>query len=218
MIKKYLPKILVTSLITVLPILFGLIMWGRLPELVPSHFNAEGTADGYMPKAVFIFALPAAMLLVHVFCTLLTLADPKRKNIDGKPFLIVLWICPLMSLLVNGLCYALALGIKVNVTTAVFLGIGIMFIFFGNYLPKCGQNYSIGIKVPWALNDEDNWRATHRFAGKIYVAVGIITVIAAFFAASFPWLVTGYIVLAAIAGSAPMLYSYVYYVKHGKKE
>lgn len=218
MVKKYLPVIIITSLLTLLPIVFGFIIWGRLPEPMPTHFNAAGEADGFMPKAVAVFALPAAMLLVHIVCIVMTLIDPKRRNIDGKPFLMVLWICPVMSILVSGFMYAYALGMNVNITTGMFIALGIMLIILGNYLPKCGQNYSIGIKVPWALNDEDNWRATHRFGGKVYVAAGVATVILAFFVTASKVLFWVYFAVVMIACGLPAVYSYVYYLKHGKKE
>lgn len=218
MVKKYLPVIIITSLLTLLPIVFGLIIWGRLPEPMPTHFDAAGEADGFMPKAVAVFALPAAMLLVHIVCIVMTLIDPKRRNIDGKPFLMVLWICPLITILVSGFMYAYALGMNVNITTGMFIALGIMLIILGNYLPKCGQNYSIGIKAPWALNDEDNWRATHRFGGKVYVAAGVATVILAFFVTASKVLFWVYFAVVMIACGLPAVYSYVYYLKHGKKE
>lgn len=218
MIKKYLPTLIITALLTVLPIAFGLFLWSRLPDPMPSHFNSAGEADGFTSKAFVVFALPAAMLLVHIVCAAVTLMDPKRKNIDGKPFLMVLWICPAMSILVNGMVYAYALGKKINITTCALIGCGILFIILGNYLPKCGQNYSIGIKTPWALNDEDNWRATHRFGGKVFVAVGVITVILAFIVTSSSVLFWVYFALMILASATPMVYSYIYYLRHGKKE
>ena len=218
MIKKYLPAIIITALLTVLPIVLGLILWGRLPDPMPTHFNAAGEADGFMSKAAAVFALPASMLLVHIVCTVTTFIDPKRRNIDGKPIFMVLWICPVMSILVSGFMYAYALGMKVNITTGMFIAIGILFIILGNYLPKCGQNYSIGIKVPWALNDEANWQATHRFGGKVFVVAGVVTVILAFFVTASPVLFWVYFAVDMIACAIPGVYSYVYYLRHGKKE
>ena len=218
MIKKYLPTIIITALLTLLPIALGLILWSRLPDPMPTHFDAAGEANGYMSKAVAVFALPSAMLLVHILCTVMTLIDPKRRNIDGKPFFMVLWICPVMSILVSGFMYAYALGMKVNITTGMFIAIGIMLIILGNYLPKCGQNYSIGIKVPWALNDEANWQATHRFGGKVYVVAGVATVILAFFVTASPVLFWVYFAVDMVACATPAVYSYVYYLRHGKKE
>ena len=46
-------------------------------------------------------------------------------------------------------------------------------------MPKLKQNYTIGIKVPWTLNSEENWNMTHRMAGKLYVVAGVISIIIA---------------------------------------
>ena len=46
-------------------------------------------------------------------------------------------------------------------------------------MPKLKQNYTIGIKVPWTLNSEENWNMTHRMAGKVYVVAGVISIIIA---------------------------------------
>ncbi len=69
--------------------------------------------------------------------------------------------------------------IKTYKTMAVFFIIGVMFIGLGNYMPKLKQNYTIGIKVPWTLNSEENWNMTHRMAGKVYVVAGVISIIIA---------------------------------------
>ena len=38
---------LVTSLVTLLPIVLGLLLWNRLPEKLPTHFGVDGAADGW---------------------------------------------------------------------------------------------------------------------------------------------------------------------------
>lgn len=73
----------------------------------------------------------------------------------------------------------LEIEIKTYKTMAVFFIIGVMFIWLGNYMPKLKQNYTIGIKVPWTLNSEENWNMTHRMAGKVYVVAGVISIIIA---------------------------------------
>ena len=73
----------------------------------------------------------------------------------------------------------LEIEIKTYKTMAVFCIIGVMFIWLGTYMPKLKQNYTIGIKVPWTLNSEENWNMTHRMAGKLYVVAGVISIIIA---------------------------------------
>lgn len=218
MLKKYLPKIIITSVITLLPIVFGLIIWNKLPDQVATHFGPNGEADGWSSKAFAVFGIPLFMLVLHIFCAIATLVDPKRRNVDGKPFGLMLWICPAASFAVNGVTYSMALGYKINITVIIMMLVALLFIVLGNYLPKCGQNYTMGIKTPWALNDPKNWTATHRFGGRVYMITGFIliplSVLCAMNEYAF-WIFFGVLMVAALI---PTLYSYLYYRKHGNAE
>ena len=211
MIKKNLKMMIVTSVIILLPIIFGLVLWNKLPEEIPIHWNAQGEIDGYSSKAVAVFALPAFLLVMQWFCVFMTNLDPKSKDIDGKPMMLVLWICPVMSLVVGTVIFATALGHSININVIMPLILGAMFVIIGNYLPKCKQNYSLGIKLPWTLNDEENWNKTHRFAGFLWVAGGIV-ILATSFLGSFV-IFMGITLLMVIV---PTVYSYRIYKKKNK--
>lgn len=211
MIKKNKWKLAITSIVTLLPILAGLILWSRLPEKVPIHFGKNGVADGWSSKQFAVFALPVFLLLVHWVVVFFTMLDPKAKNINGKVFGIVLWACPVVSLFGAMATYTYALGYNVNVELIAFVFIGALFIVIGNYLPKCKQNYTVGIKIPWTLNDEGNWNHTHRFAGWVWVAGGIIVMLTSFFR---QYLV--FLVVTALIVLIPVVYSYIYFRKHNK--
>lgn len=218
MVKKYLPIIIITALLTLLPIVAGVILWDKLPDQIATHFGPSGEADGWSSKAFAVFGTPLIMLGVHVLCAFVSMLDPKRKNFDGKAFGLVLWIVPVLSIILSGVVLGKALGMEINITTVVLIAIGIMFILLGNYMPKVGQNYTVGIKVAWALNDPENWAATHRFGGKVFMVTGVLSIAVAFLcnvSNAFIWV---YVAIATIAAFAPMIYSYVYYKKHPKEE
>ena len=139
--------------------------------------------------------------------------DPKNKKQNGKVFGLVFWICPAVSVLCSSFTYAAALSLDFNVTNMCVAFMGVLFIVTGNYMPKCKQNFTIGIKIPWTLNDEDNWNATHRFAGKVWVIGGILVLPTAFLPANIAiWTLAIVLPLALI----PIIYSGVYYKKHNK--
>ena len=102
------------------------------------------------------------------------MADPKGKNIAAKPFGLLLWICPLVSLFCGTMTYAKALALPVDINLVGGLFLGLMFLAVGNYLPKCKQTYTVGIRLPWTLADEDNWAYTHRLAGKVWTIGGLV--------------------------------------------
>lgn len=212
MIKKNLRLLITTSVIILLPIVAGLILWNRLPAEIPVHFNAQGVADGYSSKSFAVFGMPLFLLAVHWLCTFVTTLDPKNKNITKKSFDLVLWICPALSLFVNGIIYAYALNVPISISTAFTLFFGALFVVIGNYMPKCKQNYSIGIKISWALNSEKNWNYTHRLAGKVWVAGGLFIIATSFL--NWVWLFTAATVIMIII---PVVGSYLYHKKENKE-
>lgn len=208
MIKKNLPKLIITSLITLIPIVIGLILWDKLPDQVPVHWNINGDVDDYTSKTQAVFLMPLVLVAFHWICVVGTSLDPKKQNINDKMFTLVLWIIPVISLLCNSLVYATALGHKVNVEVIMPLFIGVLFIIIGNYMPKCKQSYTMGIKLPWTLNDEENWNKTHRMAGFLWVIGGIVIMATAFLGAF--WLF--FVVLIPMV-VVPFVYSYLLYKK-----
>lgn len=80
---------------------------------------------------------------------------------------LLFWMIPAVSILVSGITYAVALGWKFRLAGLLFAGLGLMFAAIGNYFPKCRPNRTVGIRISWTLGSEENWNATHRFAGKV---------------------------------------------------
>ena len=44
MIKKYKKTLIITTLVLLIPVLVGLLLWDRLPDPMPSHWNKIGRA------------------------------------------------------------------------------------------------------------------------------------------------------------------------------
>ena len=197
-----------TSFIILLPILAGLLLWDQLPEQIPSHWNTDGEIDGWSSKPFAVFGLPLILLAVQWLCTLGTAADPKKANHSGKVMHLVLWIIPIISILLSTVTYATALGKDIDIDLIMPVFIGFVFAVIGNYLPKCKQNYTIGIKIPWTLNSEENWNRTHRFAGRLWMVCGLAIMLTGFFG-SF-WIFVPIVLLMILA---PTIYSYVLHRK-----
>ena len=121
----------------------------------------------------------------------------------------MLWIIPALSLLVCGMMYVTALGREVNVELLMPCFLGVLFLVIGNYIPKCSRNSTIGIKLPWTLHSDENWYATHRLAGKIWIA-GSLCVIGTVF---LPAPASVFVMLAVLAVMVlvPTFYSYWFY-------
>ena len=166
--------LLFTSILILLPSLVGCVFWNQLPEEIPTHFNLLGQADGYNHKVFAIFGLPALMLLMHWVLLFLMVKDPKSSNISSKIQILIYWIIPFVSCLSMISIYGESLGYSMMSGLLAQIFMGVVMIVIGNYLPKTHRNYIIGIRLPWTLESDKNWRKTHRLAGKIWVLGGLL--------------------------------------------
>ena len=198
-------ELLLTTLVCLLPAAAGALLYSRLPEIVPTHWGLDGTADGWMPKAAAVFGLPALVTGIHLICSLTVKRDPRSKNISTALQTVTMWICPAVSLLCSSTTLCAGLGCEVHISTVVPLFVGVLFLIIGNYLPKTKQNSTMGIRLPWTLSSEENWNRTHRMTGFLWTAAGALCILFTLLNLWSNWLTGCLIVLAAIP---PLLYSY----------
>ena len=210
-LKNYKKTMVLTSIVILLPILIGVLLWEQLPDQVATHFAFDGTPNGWSSKGFTVFGIPLFLLACQWIGAVATFSDPKRKNMSEKLFKLILWIIPVAALLVPFACYGYALGYETSHATYGMAFLGVLFIVVGNYLPKCRQNYTVGIKLPWTLHDEENWNHTHRMAGYLWVAGGLLMLVNIYL--KWDWLIVAVIVTAVLM---PTIYSYLYYRKHGE--
>lgn len=215
MLKENKWKIILSSIMILLPILFGLIMWDALPDIMTTHWGADGNQDGYSEKVFVVFGLPVILLMGHFICLYFTFRDKKQKNQNKKALGIIFWIIPIISLFTSGIIYAVAFGKELSFGLIVPGMLGILFVFIGNYLPKIKQNRTLGIKIAWTLNNEDNWNKTHRLGGKVWVIGGFIMLFSVFL--SPVAMVSVFVCVMIVMIIIPIVYSYSIYKKHKKE-
>ena len=93
-------KVIITSIVTVFPMVIGFLLWNRLPEKIATHFGSEG-ADGWSTKLFAVVIFPLILLVIHLFCLGVTLNDPKKKNIGRAMMTLIFWIVPVLSVVSN---------------------------------------------------------------------------------------------------------------------
>ena len=91
--------LIITSLICLLPMLVGALVYSRLPEQVATHFDLQGNPDGWSSRPFAVFGLPGILLAVNLLIPFALRADPKHKNMSGALVNIVIWTVPVVSLL-----------------------------------------------------------------------------------------------------------------------
>ena len=58
--------LILTSMVILFPMLWGLIIWSQLPNQIPIHFNFAGQANNFQSKPLVVFGLPIFDLMVHL--------------------------------------------------------------------------------------------------------------------------------------------------------
>ncbi len=215
MLKENKGKVLISSIIILLPILFGIMMWDTLSDAMATHWGVDSNWDRFFGKTFTVFGLPVILLISHLVCLFFTFFDKRQKNQNKKALGMIFWIIPIMSLFTSGIVYATALGRELSFVLVTPAMLGILFIFIGNYLPKIKQNRTLGIKISWTLNNEENWNKTHRLGGKVWVIGGLIILFSIFLPIVAMVAVMVCVIFAMII--IPTAYSYSIYKKHQKE-
>lgn len=175
-----------TELLSLVLILaaWGLVIWywPQLPDPMPTHWGANGQPDGWMPKVWGALVGPLAATFTYLIMTLSPYIDPRSRNwaafADLYPVLKTS-VSALMLFVTYLALSAAASADQVLPASRLMVGVGLLFVILGNYLPKVRSNFFVGIRTPWTLSSDEVWVRTHRFAGKLMVALGLILMLCA---------------------------------------
>lgn len=204
--------VFLVALVCLLPCILGLILYKDLPERIPIHWNMLGEPDNFAPKPFAVFGLPLILAFFHLICHIGASADKRRKNYSKALETMTYWFIPALSLILCPMTLLASKGVDVKIEVIVPCLIGLMLVFVGNYLPKCKQNSTMGIKIPWTLKSEENWNKTHRLAGKLWIVGGIFSIICTF--CGYPLLLFAAV---AVAIAVPVVYSFALSRKQRKE-
>jgi immunity protein, SdpI family len=190
---------------------FGLSLafYGRLPQLMPTHWNLRGVADGFTPKPWGPFILPLVMAGTFAVFFAIPLMSPRGFRIApfARVFDIVQGAILAFLLYLHAIVLVAASGGHVDMERALTIGLGLLFAVLGNFMGKMTRNFFIGIRTPWTLASDEVWRRTHRFGGKLFVAGGFGIVISGLAGGGIGWMVGVMLTVAAVT----VVHSYVVY-------
>ncbi|MGE4354729.1 MAG: SdpI family protein [Oscillospiraceae bacterium] len=214
--KKLTKNMLLTTIVALLPMALGIALYNKLPAQLPTHWNISGEVNDYSSKAFVVFGLPAFMSVMGLFVQFMLEQDPKKANMSPVLKMISRWICPVMSLILVPVTLFIGMGYdNIPIPLIVNLLVGIIFIVIGNYLPKSKQSYTMGIRLPWTLNSEENWNRTHRLAGKLWMLGGFLFILCGFAAQYIQSQLMTTVTIGGIMVMVfiPMIYSFLLYKK-----
>lgn len=202
--------LLMVILLALLPIGYLALVYESLPQQVALHYGTDMKPDRYGDKEelwLVTILLAGVSVFVYGLLTNIQRFDPKRKKSGGSAtfnklaFGLVVFIAAL-----NVVIIASARG-NIDIQRVMFPLMGLLFAFIGNYMNHIKPNYFAGIRLPWTLSSDENWRRTHQLAGKLWFAGGVLIAIAGLVlsaSVAFPFFISALVVMILI----PVIYSY----------
>lgn len=166
--------LIITSLICLIPIIFGIILYDQLPEQMAVHFGVNNEPNSFAPKEFALFGIPIFMFALQVFCCIASdFMEEKKQN--KKYIILYKWIIPIIGMVVYLTMLAYGSGIELDMRMIVCFTLGIVFTVVGNYMPKTELN-----KLQMNYIREDFWKKMKRPVGYFFVIIGLVFIISAF--------------------------------------
>lgn len=215
--------ILVQSLIALLPVIYLLAIWNNLPESVPLHYNQDFEADKYGSKISMLTIL--LMMVVITLGTSLLIQnlerlDPKKRAGANSVLMVriswvIVFFITLISCLIVFVTERYSQGVTERVSPKyIVAAVAVLFAVMGNYMNNIKPNYFVGIRTPWALEDEENWRLTHHLSARIWFFVGLLLF---FLVLLLPEKYTSFVLLFCLLPLVAVPYLYSYYLFRQKR-
>ncbi len=205
-------------IIWLLPFTYLANVYHQLPAKVATHFNIKGEPDGFgTPQTVLINSIIISGMSIFIFLVIkfLPLIDPKKKVKYSKTafnkiaVMMVILISVLNMVIINSSLND-AMKFPGNI---MFLTLGLAWAYIGNLMPSMKPNYFVGIRTPWTLESENNWRATHNLGGKIWFIGGILLAILCLILPASKATIA-FLSITTIIVFVPLIYSFIYYKNH----
>ena len=202
-------------IIMIVPAIYLSIIWKQIPQTVPMHFDIKGNVDRYGGKKellVLVLSLTVLNAIAYLVVANIYRIDPKKYAAQNKErmqrmaFSVSLYLSAVWMMLI----YEISHNNTAMTMKFVFIAMSLLFALLGNNMYNIKPNYFAGIRLPWTLENEENWKKTHQLAGRLWFFGGL------FFAAIVLFLnndwagYTGFAVLAVLI-LIPVFYSYNLY-------
>ena len=188
------------------------VVYPRMPDQVPIHWNVKGEVDNYGSRLFGTFFLPVLNAFLYVLLLVTPKIDPKRGNYEKfqGSYDFIRYLIHVFMIFIFALTVSYSLGYEIDISSWVPAGVSVLMILMGNTIGRVRHNYFVGFKVPWTLANEEVWRRTHLVGAKAMVVGGVLALITSFAVEGTLKMV---LFLVFILGSNvfTLIYSYVIY-------
>jgi uncharacterized membrane protein len=159
--------------------------------------------------------MPAIMVGMIGLFRILQWLSPRHFEVDSfrATYLYIMVLVTAFLAYVHGTIVWSARSDTADPARILFGGIFLFLAFLGNVLGRVRRNFWIGVRTPWTLASERVWNDTHRFAARLFFAVGLLGAVAVFLGVPF----VAAIVVFSMGILVPVVYSLVLYKRLARR-
>ena len=156
------------------------LFYDLMPSVMTVHWDAYGNPDGFAAKERGAFFVPIMSAVLFVIFAIVPkfdrhLSESVQIQRRYNQF-ITIFLLFLAYVNVAVLSWNLA-PLLFNLAQALVVGFAFLFYFMGLIVEDVGRNYTFGIRVPPTLSDERVWNRTHKFAGTMFKASAVVSIL-----------------------------------------
>lgn len=214
------PVDIVAVVISLLPFVLFVALHDSLADRVAIHWNAAGEADGWTESdqlPIYFGVMAALGLGVYLLLRSIKKIDPKRTAQFNEGIAIKIGIGMVTFVSAIGSLVFLPSTNNLNITSIVLVMVSLLFTFLGNLMYNIKPNYFIGIRLPWTLENENNWKYTHRLAGIMWFIGGLISATLSILIGP-KTMFTIFIAITVLLVLIPSIYSFILHKRTSQSE
>lgn len=164
-----------TALVTVL----GLVLLPALPDPLPTHWNSQGMVDGVTARPGGAFIGPVVMALLSMVFAALPRLSPAAYAIDRFEHSYAVVQLALVGFIgvVSSAALVTATGVPLPMPALTSVALAALLAVLAFQAPRLERNFFVGIRTPWALLDDTNWKKTHLVFARLLGVAALVTVL-----------------------------------------
>lgn len=157
-------------LLTFVALVLGIFVYPMLPDMIATHWNLAGVADGFMSKFWALFLMPFILFTVFLIWAVIPHLEPMKKNLAAfqeayNGFFLVLSV---FLFYIYMLTLGANLGGEFNFVQALAPAFTLLFLAVGVLMEHTKRNFFVGIRTPWTLSSDKVWKKTHQLAAPLF--------------------------------------------------
>lgn len=193
-----------------------LIAYPALPDQVPRQWALNGSVNSWMEKD-YLWLLDALPIFLLILFKVIPTVEPRADSYRRMRRLWGVFVTA-MTLLMIGFTWMTelyfwgpaALWDYLPAMAICLIGAGL--VALGNYMPRIRQNYTMGVRTPWALASEHCWQRTQRMGGICFVIIGVLMILSTLFDLATGVGISALVTIASLFLSIAWLYIYSWLV------